>query len=295
MEREKMIKTFLVSLFLLIVTPIANAEYFKLPDGSYVEIDKKWTKADYPFLYCRAYISYPQAFYNLPPDACNQSYERIKQYFIDKESGKAPQLIPLPTGEWYENKKSLLGKALYCDAYKNNQSAFLYDEQVTALCKSSLMNISLGDAFSNALVAIGIRVLIAVFVFFIITYGILKIPKKTPISNGRFVGAIFVSLSLISFPSIGKSQQDFYFGITLVTCFWFIVGFAVGYIWRFIKNKKGKGSNDLYWDNALKEFESANRVSSLWAKCFADSNGDENKAKALYIKLRVAQMEETGN
>ena len=38
---------------------------------------------------------------------------------------------------------------------------------------------------------------------------------------------------------------------------------------------------------AAAELESDNRDEGLWAKCFAESDGDENKAKAQYLKIRV--------
>lgn len=42
--------------------------------------------------------------------------------------------------------------------------------------------------------------------------------------------------------------------------------------------------NDDVWEKALNEFNSANRNEGLWAKCFAKNGGDENKAKADYLK-----------
>ena len=285
-----MMKKALAIFFLILLSSSVYAKYLKLPDGSYIEVDKKWSESDLPFVYCKAFTAYPQAFYNLMPEACNRHYERIKQDYLSGKSTKAPVIIPLPNGEFYENKKGLIGDALYCEAYKSNQTAFLNDEQVTTLCKKSLKSTDLGAAFGGAFITLVMRVIIAIIAFLAITYGILKAPKDTPIKNGRFIGAIFVGVSLISFPSTAKSLEDFYFGITLVTIFWFFVGFVVGYLWRLFKNRKNNVSNDLYWDEALKEFESSNRVSSLWAKCFADANGDENKAKAMYIKLRVKEL-----
>lgn len=45
---------------------------------------------------------------------------------------------------------------------------------------------------------------------------------------------------------------------------------------------------------ASAEFNSENRDKGLWAKCFADSDGDENKAKALYLRIRVSRIQELG-
>jgi len=41
--------------------------------------------------------------------------------------------------------------------------------------------------------------------------------------------------------------------------------------------------------SVLSELESGEIRNGVWAKAFADSDGDENKAKAAYIRLRVQQ------
>lgn len=46
------------------------------------------------------------------------------------------------------------------------------------------------------------------------------------------------------------------------------------------------------WEAALKEVDGTQRRNGLWAKVFAQTNGDENKAKAAYISLRVEQLQE---
>ncbi|MBV7418461.1 hypothetical protein KW830_08325 [Comamonas sp. CMM03] len=45
---------------------------------------------------------------------------------------------------------------------------------------------------------------------------------------------------------------------------------------------------EITWAEALKEAEdSAARDPNLWAQCFAESDGDEGKARALYVKRRM--------
>ena len=46
------------------------------------------------------------------------------------------------------------------------------------------------------------------------------------------------------------------------------------------------GNNEA-WASALAEVESEGRDAGLWARCFAESNGDESKSKAIYVKARV--------
>lgn len=46
---------------------------------------------------------------------------------------------------------------------------------------------------------------------------------------------------------------------------------------------------------AAEELESGQRNDGLWARCFAESSGDETKAKARYIQKRVERLQsETG-
>ncbi len=56
------------------------------------------------------------------------------------------------------------------------------------------------------------------------------------------------------------------------------------------KNLSGSPSNDSAWEVASNELNSVNRREGLWAKCFAQADGDENKAKANYLKERVEQL-----
>lgn len=50
-------------------------------------------------------------------------------------------------------------------------------------------------------------------------------------------------------------------------------------------------SNESLWSQALAEFESNSRRSGLWAKSFAEAQGNELIAKAAYLRERVAQLE----
>ena len=50
------------------------------------------------------------------------------------------------------------------------------------------------------------------------------------------------------------------------------------------------GANEDPWEAALAEFEGEDRKKGIWAKCFANSDGDEQRAKAMYLRERVAEM-----
>jgi len=47
---------------------------------------------------------------------------------------------------------------------------------------------------------------------------------------------------------------------------------------------------DAAYEQALNEVESNTMEKALWARAFSEANGDENRAKAQYIKRRVSQM-----
>jgi len=49
-------------------------------------------------------------------------------------------------------------------------------------------------------------------------------------------------------------------------------------------------ANEDLWEQASKEFNSTLRKEGMWAKCFAEADGDENKAKASYLKIRAQQL-----
>ena len=45
-----------------------------------------------------------------------------------------------------------------------------------------------------------------------------------------------------------------------------------------------------YWEQALSEFNSDARNKSLWAKLFAECDGDENKTQAKYLSIRFTEL-----
>lgn len=48
--------------------------------------------------------------------------------------------------------------------------------------------------------------------------------------------------------------------------------------------------NNELWAKALAEAESPERDAGLWARCYAESSGDEGRAKAAYIRKRVEEL-----
>ena len=66
----------------------------------------------------------------------------------------------------------------------------------------------------------------------------------------------------------------------LYLCSVFVVNF---------KNKNKSIDSDFFL-KAMNELDHGSRNDALWARCFAESDGDESKTKALYIKFRAADL-----
>lgn len=50
--------------------------------------------------------------------------------------------------------------------------------------------------------------------------------------------------------------------------------------------------SDASWSASLGEFDGPHRQAGLWARVFSESNGDENRAKATYLRVRAGQIEQ---
>lgn len=53
-------------------------------------------------------------------------------------------------------------------------------------------------------------------------------------------------------------------------------------------------NEDALYEQVAEEIESDHLVRGVWIRAFAEADGDENRAKAIYIKTRVAQLLEQG-
>lgn len=60
-------------------------------------------------------------------------------------------------------------------------------------------------------------------------------------------------------------------------------------------NNIEKLSEDEIYEKVMIEIEEDKKIKSTWAKAFSKENGDENKAKALYINLRVEEIKDSEN
>jgi formylglycine-generating enzyme required for sulfatase activity/uncharacterized RDD family membrane protein YckC len=60
-------------------------------------------------------------------------------------------------------------------------------------------------------------------------------------------------------------------------------------------SKQAAVNDDAFYDEVAKEIETNNLVSGVWTRAFAEADGDENRAKSIYIKLRVAKLMSDAN
>ena len=58
------------------------------------------------------------------------------------------------------------------------------------------------------------------------------------------------------------------------------------------KNADDRLAEEMLYAEAIREIEQGVRRDGLWGKALADSEGDEKKAKALYLKLRVKTLKD---
>ena len=86
-------------------------------------------------------------------------------------------------------------------------------------------------------------------------------------------------------------------GLLIVSTFSIGITFA---LYKFFKaqdfvvtsaaDRGGYTIDDALWEQVSNELKSGKRVDALWARAFADADGDSNKANARYLKLRFDQL-----
>jgi hypothetical protein len=67
-------------------------------------------------------------------------------------------------------------------------------------------------------------------------------------------------------------------------------GFRAGFDQRL--NISSESPSEESWATALEEFENNARRPGLWARVFAEANGEESVAKAAYLSRRAAELHE---
>ena len=65
-----------------------------------------------------------------------------------------------------------------------------------------------------------------------------------------------------------------------------------GWLARLKERKLEKAGDEKFYEEVARELQEKPMVPGLWTKAFAEMGGDDAKARALYIKYRVAQLAE---
>jgi len=52
---------------------------------------------------------------------------------------------------------------------------------------------------------------------------------------------------------------------------------------------KSSQISDRFWEQSIVEFDT-NRNQGLWARCFTENDGNENKAKSMYLRIRAEEL-----
>lgn len=159
----------------------------------------------------------------------------------------------------------------------------------------------------DAFISVAKGSILAAVLFYILSFGLWGKARNTAVEYGRWIGAICSAIVLGGVvskpPHFYPSQADFYYVAVVNIIGWFVIGFVVGYAWRKFKLIKSISSSiksissmgttnniaDKYWEEASTEFASS-RHEATWAKSFAMTDGDEAKAKAMYIKNRAHDL-----
>jgi len=83
--------------------------------------------------------------------------------------------------------------------------------------------------------------------------------------------------------------------VAVITAFWgaslsgLIYYFGSGWLVRR-KTKGGNPKDGKLYNQVASELQNKTLIPGLWTKAFAEANGDDAKARALYIKFRVQQL-----
>jgi len=145
-----------------------------------------------------------------------------------------------------------------------NKSKYLIPA-ITLFSSSAIaQNVDVGSAALGALVTVLIRGVIAFCLFKLVALNLTRKNIDTSIKTGRWVGAWLMSISILTHPSLHKSDLDFYVGSVIMAVVWFAIGFVIGYIWRKLKPLKVDLSN-----NENTSIKPKSKIKLSWIAAFA--------------------------
>lgn len=128
--------------------------------------------------------------------------------------------------------------------------------------------------------------------------------KAKPYQLGLWWGAWLVAASVMALggKNYYKGFEEVFFRMILTIPIIFGIGFIAGFVFRKLKPIAGtlptvantpsniSGASDSHFAEAMAEIDESRMDKGLWARCFAESDGLHEKAKASYIRLRVAVL-----
>jgi hypothetical protein len=161
---------------------------------------------------------------------------------------------------------------------------------------------------------------IAIAVWYALSYG-LSGRQDSPVKNGRRVAAWLAAWAVFATPQTpNRTAEDVAHAIMITAPVWYLVwylcGFVAGYVWRKLLPLSATGIGSLartpiqadaliqrvvperrHRAAARTGFDGNDRRTGLWARVYAEAQGNETVANANYLKLRAAELrdERTGN
>ncbi len=171
---------------------------------------------------------------------------------------------------------------------------------------------SLGDSMNDVLGQLLLRSIAGFVLFILLTYGLRGHRRETQSQNARWVGAWLAGISVLN-ANIRQTGIDYFAGAVVQVLTAYVIGFIAGYLWRSFRplesisvQPTGQTAapptssltqqvsvSDKYYAQAATEYSSSERDEGLWARLFAELDGDENKVKAAYIKDRARKLSQS--
>lgn len=107
--------------------------------------------------------------------------------------------------------------------------------------------INVKAAYGDALEFVAIKFLIAAILFYLFTYDLIGKVRDTPLKSARWIGGILLAIGVGASNNNFSTLPDYIYGVSLVAIGLYVIGFAIGYIWKpwAIKGQSEDGHNYL--------------------------------------------------
>jgi hypothetical protein len=304
-----------VALGLLLGSGSAYAPYLALPDGNSIEVPAGMS---YEEAICKAQMQYAEAFQGYPPPvhgSCNAMAFADKEFARIKADGDRSKTkftaIVLPNGDLYPATTDGGFDGAWCKAYQERPAAFPAANVMSRFgCASSQFDRLERIATKAISGSLGAFIWGGIALLVLGIWALARRLKKgggeirTPSQVGfRWMGwwAIVVFFTFITKAyNAGLSFTQFLISYVPPAVFLLLCGYLAGWLYgRFFKFRTQlavakDGVDEGVYEAAMKEVDGGDRRAGVWAKAFAESDGDEAKAKAKYIQYRVQQIKTEG-